>query len=353
MSTTTSPVGLHRVIEPAGVLPQAAQRLDNTPRALGDEIRIAVDVLNLDSASYHQLADVNANPDPQLFALGMRQAVLGIVETRGKMQNPVTGSGGMLIGTVAEIGPDSTTELKVGDKVATLVSLSLTPLHITDELANWDGTSEQVPAEGSAILFGKTIVEKLPDDLDENLALMLMDVCGAPALVKRCLESRKHTNPAPAKVAVLGGSGKSGALSLSVARELGADVVAVVPSPTDAQKLTESMQCPVVVADAQDPVAVSNAVHNSLGAAADLTVVCVNVPKCEHGAIMCTADGGTVIFFSMATSFSTAALGAEGLAADVTMLVGNGYVPGHAALTFEQYRKDKQLATHFDQLHHG
>ena len=56
------------------------------------------------------------------------------------------------------------------------------------------------------------------------------------------------------------------------------------------------------------------------------------MPGCEHGAILATADGGTVIFFSMATSFAAAALGAEGLAADVTMLVGNGYVPGHAEL---------------------
>ena len=59
-------------------------------------------------------------------------------------------------------------------------------------------------------------------------------------------------------------------------------------------------------------------------------MVCVDVPGCEGGAILATRDGGTVIFFSMATSFSAAALGAEGLAADVTMLVGNGYVPGHA-----------------------
>lgn len=350
MSTKTSPVGLHRVIEPQGVLPQAAQRLDNTPRALGDEIRIDVAVLNLDSASYHQLAEVNADSDPQLFAHGMRQAVLGIVETRGKMQNPVTGSGGMLIGTVAEIGPEASTSLKVGDKVATLVSLSLTPLHITDELSSWDGTSEQVPAAGSAILFGKTIVEKLPEDLDENLALMLMDVCGAPALVKRCLQQHTNSSETPAKVAVLGGSGKSGALSISVARDLGADVVAVVPSPQDAKLLADTMACPTVVADAQDPVAVSTAVAESLGSPADLTVVCVNVAGCEHGAIMCTADGGTIIFFSMATSFSTAALGAEGLAADVTMLVGNGYVPGHARLTFDQYRKDPQLAQHFDRL---
>ena len=69
-----------------------------------------------------------------------------------------------------------------------------------------------------------------------------------------------------------------------------------------------------------------------------MTVVCVDVPGCESGAILATAERGTVIFFSMATSFSAAALGAEGLAADVTMLVGNGYVPGHAAYAMELLR---------------
>jgi L-erythro-3,5-diaminohexanoate dehydrogenase len=71
---------------------------------------------------------------------------------------------------------------------------------------------------------------------------------------------------------------------------------------------------------------------------ADVTVVCVDVPGCEHGAILATADGGTVVFFSMATSFAAAALGAEGLAADVTMLVGNGYLPGHAAYALDLVR---------------
>jgi L-erythro-3,5-diaminohexanoate dehydrogenase len=76
------------------------------------------------------------------------------------------------------------------------------------------------------------------------------------------------------------------------------------------------------------------------GGPADLTVVCVDVPGCEGGAILATADGGTVIFFSMATSFSAAALGAEGLAADVTMIVGNGYTPGHADLALEIVREN-------------
>jgi L-erythro-3,5-diaminohexanoate dehydrogenase len=94
----------------------------------------------------------------------------------------------------------------------------------------------------------------------------------------------------------------------------------------------------VVVADARDPVGVSGAVEAALGCAATVTVVCVDVPGCEHGAILATAAGGTVVFFSMATSFAAAALGAEGLAADVTMLVGNGYVPGHAEFALDVVR---------------
>jgi L-erythro-3,5-diaminohexanoate dehydrogenase len=92
------------------------------------------------------------------------------------------------------------------------------------------------------------------------------------------------------------------------------------------------------MADARDPIALRDAVL-STGSLADITVVCVDVPGCEGGAILATADRGTVIFFSMATSFSAAALGAEGLAADVTMLVGNGYVPGHAAYALDLLRR--------------
>jgi L-erythro-3,5-diaminohexanoate dehydrogenase len=82
---------------------------------------------------------------------------------------------------------------------------------------------------------------------------------------------------------------------------------------------------------------VSRAIE-AAGGPADVTVVCVDVPGCEGGAILATAQGGTVIFFSMATSFTAAALGAEGVAADVTMLVGNGYVPGHAQLALDLIR---------------
>src|ERR1700757_233484 len=95
---TTSPLGLHRVIDPPGVLPQAAWRLDASPAIAPDEVRVRADRLNLDGASYRQTRETYAG-DPDKI----RAAVLGIIATRGKMQNPLTGSGGMLTGTVEEV----------------------------------------------------------------------------------------------------------------------------------------------------------------------------------------------------------------------------------------------------------
>ncbi len=317
----SSPVGLHRVLAPAGVLPQAAERLDTARELAVDEVRIRVRRLNLDAASFRQLERKHAGDGD-----AVRAEVLDIVRSRGKMQNPETGSGGMLVGVVEEVGPASPLGLAVGDAVATLVSLTLTPLVIEDDLASWDGRSEQVPADGYAILFGRSIAARIPDDLAPELSLSVMDVCGAPALTARVV--RQYVDPT---VVVIGGAGKSGSMSLAAARDAGAArTIGVVPVPAEAALLEEAgLADAVALADARDPVALSEAI-NAAGGPADVTVVCVDVPGCEGGAILSTGDGGTVIFFSMATSFSAAALGAEGLAADVTMLVGNGYVPGHA-----------------------
>jgi L-erythro-3,5-diaminohexanoate dehydrogenase len=336
----TSPVGLHRVIEPSGVLPQAAQKLDNQSEIGPNEVRIAIERLNLDAASFRQLATKHAGDGD-----AVRAEVLDIVRTRGKMQNPVTGSGGMLIGTVDAVGPRSPLGLAVGDRVATLVSLTLTPLAITDDLVRWDGRSEQVPASGHAILFARSIAAVLPGDLDAELSLAVLDVCGAPALTARVVE--RYPSP---KVAVIGGAGKSGSLSLAAARRAGAGrSVGIVPITAEAERLSAvGLADEVALADARDPVALAAAVTAALGGPADVTVVCVDVPGCEHGAILATADGGTVIFFSMATSFAAAALGAEGLAADVAMLIGNGYVPGHAEYALALVRSDPGVRALFD-----
>src|SRR5512134_1404822 len=218
---TGDPTGLHRVLDDHVVLPQAAERLDTRRELWPDEVRIRVERLNLDAASFRQLERTHAG-DGDL----VRQTVLDIVAARGKMQNPETGSGGMLVGTVEEVGPESPLGLEVGDRVTTLVSLTLTPLVIEDGLAGWDGRSEQVPADGYAILFGRSIAARIPDDLVPELSLSVMDVCGAPALTARVVG--QYDAPV---VAVIGGAGKSGSLSLTAAREAGAArTIGVVPT---------------------------------------------------------------------------------------------------------------------------
>jgi L-erythro-3,5-diaminohexanoate dehydrogenase len=332
-ATTTSPAGLHRVLEPRRVLPQAAWRLDPDPRLGPDEVRVRVERLNLDAASFRQLSDKHGGDGE-----AVRAEVLEIIRTRGKMHNPVTGSGGMLVGTVEEIGPASPLGLAPGDRIATLVSLTLTPLAVDDGLRHWDGRGEQVPCHGHAILFGRSVAAHLPGDLPDQLALAVMDVCGAAALTARVVGTYVAQGRPPV-VAVLGGAGKSGSLALAAARRAGAArTIGVVPVPTEQDGLQAAdLADEVVLADARDPVALADAVAEA-GGPADVTVVCVDVPGCEHGAILATADLGTVVFFSMATSFPAAALGAEGLAADVTLLIGNGYVPGHADYALDVLR---------------
>jgi L-erythro-3,5-diaminohexanoate dehydrogenase len=352
------PLGLDRVADPAerlaGVLPQAARRLDTSPRIRADEVRIRVDRLNLDAASYRQLRDAHEGD-----ADAIREAVREIIASRGKMHNPVTGSGGMLTGIVEEAGPSSPLGLKPGDQVATLVSLTLTPLEIYDGLARWDGRSEQVPCDGHAILFARSIAAVLPDDLPVPLALSVLDVCGAPALTRRVVADGGPV------VAILGASGKSGSLSAAAAREAGAArIIGVVPTEAEAEllRLASDPVAPlaaapsaplvddIVIADAREAVSLAEAITARSGGA-DVTVVCVDVPGCEGGAILATRQGGTVIFFSMATSFSAAALGAEGAAADVTMLVGNGYVPGHADYALDLIRANPAVRALFGRRH--
>ena len=155
--------GTNRVISPVGVLPQAATSIDNTMEIYDNELLIDVLTLNIDSASFTQIKKATNN-DP----FEMENMILKIVKERGKMQNPVTGSGGMLIGIVKKVGskfPDQS--LKVGQKIATLVSLSLTPLKIKS-INNINLANDQVDITGQAILFESGIFAKVPEGMDQK-----------------------------------------------------------------------------------------------------------------------------------------------------------------------------------------
>ena len=335
--------GIHRVIEPKGVLTQAAYKIDNDmSKVYSNEIVCDVISLNIDSASFTQIEEACGGDEKKIGEM-----ILGIVAERGKQQNPVTGSGGMFIGKVSHIGEDlKDRDLKVGDKIASLVSLSMTPLRI-DKIKAIHKDIDRVDIEGKAILFESGIYAKLPEDMSEPLALAALDVAGAPA------QARKLPKEGDS-VLILGANGKSGVLcGYEAMKKVGpkGNVVGVVRNPKQVDALMElGVYNKVIVASATEPVAVMDAaLAANDGKEYDLSISCVNIENCEMSAILPVRDDGIVYFFSMATSFTKAALGAEGIGKDVTMIVGNGYTKNHAEITLNVLRENPKLRKLFDE----
>jgi L-erythro-3,5-diaminohexanoate dehydrogenase len=334
-------LGTHRALDPPGSLPQPARRVDNDfTRLFAGEILVSVDTLNIDAASFAQMegAAVERVGASGNIADEVAHMVLRTAATRGKQHNPATGSGGMLLGRILQIVPGygaGRDALQVGDRIATLASLSLTPLRI-DRVRGVRRSSAQIDVDGEAVLFATGPCAKMPDDLPERLALAVLDVAGAAPQIARLVRPNDI-------VVVVGAAGKSGILCLAEARRCGgagACIVGVESNTTAIVELGELGLCDAIVAaDARDAVRVRRMVLDATGGKeADLVVSCVNVPGAEMAAILLARDRGLVYFFAMSTSFNAAALGAEGVGKDIELRIGNGFARGHVEHTLAMLR---------------
>jgi L-erythro-3,5-diaminohexanoate dehydrogenase len=341
-----NPFGSHRVIEPIGVLPQPAEKIDNNLDQIWDnEILIDVQFLNIDSASFTQIKTDVGSDDEKI-----KNRILEIVGDRGKMHNPVTGSGGMLIGTIEHVGEKlkDKCKLKAGDKIVSLVSLSLTPLRI-DEILEVKKETDQVKIKGKAVLFENSLYAKLPDDMPETLALAVLDVCGAPAQTARMVKQGDS-------VVIIGAGGKSGILCAWEARRragVTGRVIGVEYSDAGVEALKSLNLCDdVIKLDASNALECYDTINTMTdGELADVIINCVNIPNTELASIMMCKDKGMVYFFSMATSFTKAALGAEGIGKDIDMIIGNGYTEGHAEISLNIVRESKTIREMYEKMY--
>jgi L-erythro-3,5-diaminohexanoate dehydrogenase len=336
--------GAHRVLEPKGGLPQAANKLDNDMAIYDNEILVDVVALHITATSFIRLVE-EARGDEDAIA----RTVMAVVQERGKYQDTVTGSGGILIGSVAQVGQalQGKVDLESGERIATLVSLSLTPLKI-DRVIRVDKEANQVYVEGQAVLFESGLYAKLPTDLPEALAMILMDVAGAPAHTARVV--------APGDVVLIVGGGKAGLLCLHEAKKHASVTGQVILVERDGERCRAveelGLADTVIQGDATKPLEIMEQVARATaGHLADVSINCVSVPDTEMATILSTRDGGTIYFFSMSTSFAKAALGAEGAGKEVTMLIGNGYTKGHAELTLQIIRENKPLRDFFQRVY--
>jgi L-erythro-3,5-diaminohexanoate dehydrogenase len=322
-------LGAGRVLAPAGWLPQPAERLDAGGPVRQAEFEVEVETLCLDATSLRNVR-AHAGGDPARMAARIGE----IVAARGKMHNPETGSGGVLLGTVAAVGEQFADPPAVGERIVTLASLTLTPLRL-EAITHVDPGSAQVQVRGTAYVSASAPWGRVPDDLPEHLALAVYDVYGAAS----------HTRalaPSGGTVCVLG-TGHAGKLALAAAREAPAGTVIAVDRDAAALERVRGLCDVAVVADLHDPLAAVAAVRTAGGPPADLTIVVVDASGCETGAILLTRERGTILFFSMATDFTTAALSADGMGHDVRMLIGSGYTPDVGAYALDLVRRTPAL----------
>jgi L-erythro-3,5-diaminohexanoate dehydrogenase len=325
-------LGVGRVVAPPHALPQPAERLDPRPPVREREFELAVERLCLDSTSFRSIRE-RAGADP----VAMGERIAAIVAERGKMHNPETDSGGVLLGTVTAIGEGFEGAPAIGDRVVNLASLTLTPLRL-DAVTAVDPHNAHVLVEGTAYVPQRAPWGLLPDDIPTTTAIELYDVYGAGS----------HTRdlaPEQGTVVVLG-AGHGGKLALAAARDAmeGGTVVAVDVDAAAVDRVASLGLCDVgVVADLRDPLGALDAVTAAGVGPADLTVIVVSATGCEATAILLTAKGGRMLFYSMATSFQTAALTADGQSADVMMMIGNGFAPDAGSYALDLYRRTPAL----------
>ena len=202
-------VGADRVVSPRGFLPQPADVLDASGPVRSHELEIAVERLCLDSTSHRQIAE-SAGGD----ADAMAARVVEIVSASGKMHNPATDSGGILTGTVSAVGEDFPDPPEVGTPVATLASLTLTPLRLS-AVTDLDPSSAQIGVSGTAYVCARAAWAEMPRDLTPEKALEVFDVCAAASHTRDLV-------PLDGSVCVLG-AGHAGKLALAAARDASLD----------------------------------------------------------------------------------------------------------------------------------
>lgn len=328
--------GVHRVLELKKILPQPAWKINNTMDISQNEVLIEVKIISINSSSFRQICTEHENDIAKI-----KDTIFKIVELRGKLHNPVTNTGGILYGRVKKTGAkyENLSNIKEGDYVIPLVSLSMIPLKLHN-IHSVDINSSQLQVEGEAILFSSFPLVKIYDDIKIEHLITLMDEAGS------CFQSYNLANKND-RIIIMGANGKIGLLCAFAVREkIGKDgeITGIVYS-NESKALLERYNIfdKIYVCDATEPIEAYKCLKLNENKLFDLTINCINTFETETFSILLTRNGGTIYFSSLTINYNTACLTAEGMGKEINIVPYKGYLKGHADFTINIFNKYSEL----------
>ena len=330
--------GLERSIEPRHALAQQAWKIDNTMTLRSDEVLIDVKIININLASFNEILD-ETGEDRALLC----QRVLEIVRERGKLHNPVTNSGGMLYGTVVELGPSypNIYHIRPKDEIISLSSLTVTPLHIT-QILRIDCESAQLEVEGQAILYANSPVVKKPPDLPLRAVIAAMDEAGAPTRSYQIVQPGQD-------VLILGASGRIGLMCGYAAKDKMGSSGRLVGIVRDQESRIQMEPCSVfdevLELDATNLSALCGTPHAEIIQRFDVVINCINTADTEAASLLAVKNHGTIYFATICCDYKFVALTAESIGKEIQVIPYTGFLEGHADYTLGLMRRFPQMQT--------
>ena len=327
--------GIARSIEPKASLPQPAWKIDNTMKLRPSEILIDVKIININLVSFNEILEEAEFQEEQI-----KKRIVDIIEERGKLHNPVTGTGGMFYGKVLEMGEEYPNKynLATGDEIVSLTSLSLTPIKL-EKIIAIDYEAAQLEVEAKCILFANSPVIKKPEDLPLKLVVNALDEAGAPCRTNQIVKKNQS-------VLILGANGKIGMLCAYAARDRLAGtgkLIGIVKAPQSKEQVEKyRVFDQVLQIDASNVVDFCELDDSHLEGY-DIVINCVNSPNTELACLLAVKNKGIIYFASLSSDYKLTSLTAEGIGKEITLIPYTGYLEGHADYTLDLIRKYHEL----------
>ena len=188
--------GVKRVLEPKGAIPATAWKIDNSGDVRTGEIRVRLETLHIEWDNFCQICSYCGYDSTRVKA-----RIMQIVEQRGKLHNPYTGSGGLFMGVIEQIGPETDAgNLQVGDRVFSLSSLTGVAMHL-DRIDEIDFNYGQIDWQGYIICCESTSMVKYTGNVPPKYLLSAVDEEGNFLGVRKNIQERNAE-----RVAIIGGN---------------------------------------------------------------------------------------------------------------------------------------------------